>query len=414
LTRLANVSDLQVISRTSVERYRDSDLSLPAIADSLGVQWIVEGGVSQIEDQVRINAQLIDPQSDSHIWADTYQRALTANDLFAIQGEIAREIADALQSQLSPEEQQRIAGAPTKNLEAYRLYVQGRQTLDQATSKEKLVRAAQYFGRALHNDTTYALAWAGLADVIGYGLNQISRPDTLQIPMVSQMEAAQQALELDSNLAEAHSALGHANFQQHNAPAALRSFQRALELKPSYAEAHSWLASVYNILDRPEQALEHLKLAEQLKPQHAYARHRLFDTYNRLGQHKKALEEVRKQQGINPYPGAKWAEARSLFQLGRYEEAIAIAEERLAKTEDKFERFIMRIYLVRYEAAAGDTAQARAHMNEFKQITFTPEERSRWSFFLAGPYLVFENQDAVIEALQDRSDELEKEIRNGE
>jgi TolB-like protein len=403
LTRLSNVGDLQVRSRGSVEQYSDGNYSPPAVADSLDVRWIVEGRVQQAGGRVRVYAQLIDPVADANIWADSYQRELTAENLFAIQGEIAGEIAGALQAELSEGEQERIAEAPTENLDAYRLYVQGRQALDQYIIEENLLQAGKYFQRALTEDSTYALAWAGLADAIGYGLDQTSLPDSIRLPRTNQLEAAQNALKYDSELAEAYTALGHAYFQQHNTPIALKSFKLALELKPSYAEAHSWLASVYYVLDQPKNSLKHLQLAEQLNPQNMLARHRLFDDYIRRGLHEKALEEVRKVQRRFNYPGAIWAEARTLASMGRYEEAIAIAEKRLSNPISKFERFIMRGYLIEYEAAIGDTAQARAHMNELKQITLTPEERSRWSIFYVGPRKVLEDQDAVIEAYQDQS-----------
>jgi TolB-like protein/protein involved in temperature-dependent protein secretion len=405
LTRLANVSDLQVISRTSVERYRDSDLSLPAIADSLGVKWVVEGGVSQIEDQVRINAQLIDPQTDSHIWAETYQRELTANDLFAIQGDIAREIVDALQAQLSSSEQERIAGAPTENLEAYRLYIQGRTTLNRATPPfdEDFWEAGKYFQQALDQDSSYALAWAGLADVIGgrfisQGLDPNSTPDSLSLPKVTQIQAAKRALELDPELGEAYAALGSAYLQQGKGPAATQALMRAIDLKPSYAQAHQLLGVTYLVLGKPEKSLNHLEIAEKLNPQHWWGRHLLYDVYIINGKYKKALEEVKIQQRMAPeWVDSYWAEFRALYKMKRYKEAQKTAEERLSLSPIPYDSQMYEnawiTYLTTTDMAVGDTASARQRIRELQHNKAHP-------LILVYAYAALGNIDATIEEFE--------------
>jgi len=369
LTRLSNVGDLKVISRTSVEHYRDTELPLPAIADSLGVRWIVEGGVQQAGGQIQVNAQLIDPESDMHRWADSYQRELSAEDLFAIQGEIAQEIAGALEATLTAGEQDRLTGAPTENLEAYRLYVQGRRELAQRrfSYNEHLERAARYFQRAIEQDSSFALAWAGLADAASARIRDV--PDTSVIRTIDQEAAARRALKLDPNLAEAHASMGHVHYVSQNAPAALRHLKRALELKPSYWEAHQMLGWVYFILDRPDQALEHFQLAVELNPEHARARHGLYDAYIFTGQPRKALRTARrqKQMGLEE-ENAVGGQVRALMNLGRLEEASRLAEKQIETLGPETEwGGWFRVYLVYIRAEQGDTTRAERYLEQLRQ-----------------------------------------------
>lgn len=378
LTRLSNVSALKVISRTSVEKYRDTELSLPAIADSLGAKWILEGGVQEADDQIQVNAHLIDSRSDTRRWADSYQRDLSAEGFFAIQGEIAGEIADALKAKLTPEEQRRIAGAPTEDLEAYRLYVQGRQALDRATSREDVLRAAKYFGRAIQSDSTFALVWAGLADSEVTEAPDSLVPDTLSVPEVRRKEAAQRALRLDPSLAEAHAAIGHIYYDQKNGPAALRYLRRAVELKPSYAEAQVNLGGLYVLLGRLDSGLDHLRVAEDLTPQHVGGRHWLGDALLQAGRYEEALEKTRRYQRLYP---DRWAahlqEVRILHNVGRQEDALRVARESLPSPKDSEEAIWEHAWLLSVRAAAGDTAQARKHFEQMQSGPITAYLRGR-------------------------------------
>ncbi|MDX1641513.1 MAG: tetratricopeptide repeat protein [Balneolaceae bacterium] len=400
LTRLANVSDLQVISRTSVERYRNSNLALPAIADSLGVRWILEGGVQQMQNQVNINAQLIDPETDTHIWAKTYQRDLNAGDIFAIQGEIAREISSALQAQLTAGEQERIVGAPTEDLNAFQLYIQGRNLLDQRTSFDDIKQAGQKFVQAIEIDSTFAFAWTGLADAMAMGLSEVNNPlKSNRFENLTNKQAAQKALELKPNLSEAHSSMGIIYTNNHEGPKALKSFQRAVELKPSNAQAHNRLGRTYFVLGRPEKGLTHLELAEELNPQHWHARHALYDAYLVNGQIQKGLKEANEQQRRAPeLTGPYFAEVRALTHLGRYEEAIEIAQNELSMLSDKsserveWETNVWKSYLVVLEAAVGDTSQAQERFNELQSKQIEP-------VFLALCQAALGNSDKVFESL---------------
>src|SRR5213082_4000806 len=161
LTRLAKVADLKVISRTSTQHFKSTPDNLPEIAKKLGVMHILEGSVQKASDQVRVNVQLINALTDAHLWADTYDRKLT--DIFAVETEIAKTIAETLQAKPTGSEKSSIAKEPTVNPEAYELYLKGRFFWNKRTGDD-LRKAIEYFNQAISKDPGYALAYAGLAD----------------------------------------------------------------------------------------------------------------------------------------------------------------------------------------------------------------------------------------------------------
>src|SRR5881397_2635030 len=161
LTRLAKVADLKVISRTSTQHFKSAPDNLPQIGKQLGVANILEGSVQKANDQVRVNVQLINAITDAHLWADTYDRKLT--DIFVIESDIAKTIADTLQAKLSRSAEHVLASRPTENPEAHELYLKGRYFWNRRTG-ENLKKAADYFQQAIGKDPQYALAYSGLAD----------------------------------------------------------------------------------------------------------------------------------------------------------------------------------------------------------------------------------------------------------
>jgi serine/threonine protein kinase len=393
LTRLSNISDLTVISRTSVQQYRKAETPTSVIGEELGAGWVLEGEVQEVGGTVQVNARLINAQTDQEAWARSYRRELTAENLFEIQEEITRDIADALHAELTAGEQERIAGAPTEDLQAYRLYVQGRQELAQRgfgydTHVEHAVR---YFRRAIERDSSFALAWAGLADAAEAPLGEV--PDSAWVSEISQEAAARRALELDPDLAEAHASIGFVHYTNQNAPAALRALTRAIELKPSYWEAHQMLGWVYFILQKDSQAMDHFQLAVELNPRHARARHGLYDAYNVTGQPRKSLREARRQQRMGlEETGAVGGEVRALRALGRLEEAQQLAEKQIAELGAKttWGRWF-RVYLVDMLAAKGDTAGARKYLGQLQETNAPPD-------IMATAYRDFGEVDKALQA----------------
>lgn len=389
LTRLANISDLQVISRTSVMRYEGTDRALPELARELGVQWIVEGAVQQAGGQVQVNAQLIDARTDIHRWAEDYRRELTAEKLFALQGEIAGEIARSLEAELTPEEEERVERQPTADLTAYQLYVQGRRELARRWAGD-MEEAVRLFRRAIERDSSFALAWSGLADAAGHRWWGFEGYDTLS---VTPAQAARRALELDPNLAEAHASMGLVHYRQREGPAALEALHRAVNLKPSYPEAHNWLGLVYKVLGRRDEGLRHLELASELNPQHQLARHYLYDTYIARGEIERGLESIREQK--RRYGGVYLAEPRALYHLGRFEDARAALRDIRARQSDpdELDRDYVPAYLAAVETAQGDTARARELLTEL-------QERDQPPLVLAYAHAAFGDADATLSAFE--------------
>ncbi len=261
LTRLAKVADLKVISRTSTQHFKSTPDNLPQIAKQLGVAHILEGSVQKSNDQVRVNVQLINAITDAHLWAETYDRKLT--DIFAVESEIAKTIAETLQARLSGSEKSSIAKAPTEDPEAYELYLKGRFFWNKRTGAD-LRKAIEYFNQAVARDPNYALAYVGLSD--SYLLLPNYGSTSSQEALPPARTAARKALALDDSLAEAHASLGLLATIELDLERALSELERAVQLKPNYATAHHWLALADMTLARFDPAIREGKRAIELDP----------------------------------------------------------------------------------------------------------------------------------------------------
>jgi len=220
LTRLYKIGALKVISRTSVMEYRDSPKNLRTIGEEIGARYIVEGGVLRAGGQVRINLQLIDAREDEHLWAETYDRELTVENLLAIQSEIAGQVASSVKAEISPVELAVIEKPPTADLQAYEFYLRGRNFQAQCCDREQLEATAEMFERAIQLDSTFALAYAGLSMAHEHIYWHYDRSDS-RMEMARQL--AQRAVELEPGLPEAHWAL--AEYYYHS----FLDWDRALE-----------------------------------------------------------------------------------------------------------------------------------------------------------------------------------------
>src|SRR5437016_1741331 len=261
LTRLAKVADLKVIARTSTQRFKSAPDDLQQIAKQLGVINILEGSVQKANDQVRVNVQLINALTDAHLWADTYDRKLT--DIFAVESDIAKTIAETLQAKITGSEKSSIAKAPTANSEAYELYLKGRFFWNKRTG-EDLHKAIGYFEQAIAKDPDYALAYVGSADsyLLLSSYSNISPRESLPPARA----ALEKALALDDSLAEAHASFGLLDTLELHLQQALVGYQRAIDLKPNYATAHHWLALGYATLGQFDPGIAEAKRAIELDP----------------------------------------------------------------------------------------------------------------------------------------------------
>ena len=332
LTRLAKVADLRVIARTSTQRYKSAPENLSQIAKELGVAHILEGSVQKAAEEVRVSVQLINASTQAHLWAETYDRKLT--DIFAVESEIAKTIADTLQVKLSDPEQHAIRARPTENTEAYQLYLRGRYFWNKRTGAD-LKKAIDYFDQAIGKDPNYALAYAGLADayVLLSGFGAASPKDSL--PQAK--AAAQKALELDNTLGEAHASLAQALFAyDFNFAEANREFRRAIELSPNYATAHQWYGqSGLAPLGQFENAIAEMKRALELDPLSVIINADLGSVLCSARRYDAAIEQLRKTVEMDPrFYYARWNLGVALEVKGLVDQAVVEYEKAIALDDD--------------------------------------------------------------------------------
>jgi len=298
LSHISKIGSIKIISRTSVLQYRDTTKTIPQIAEELGVTTMLEGGVQRAGEHVRINVQLIDAQTDEHLWSETYDRQLSAANIFAIQTEVATAIAEALQATLSPEEQDRLKAVPTENLAALEAYFHGKQRMATRTSVG-YINAVDLFQRAIELDPDFALAYVSLADTYtlqalyaGFPQEEMSARSELVI---------NKALELDDQLGEVYATLGLFQDQQkRDLAAAETAYKRALELNPNYATAHHWYSLLLNNLGRSKEALARIRKAQELDPLSAIINQSVGNVLGNLGRFDEALAQYEKVIEIDP------------------------------------------------------------------------------------------------------------------
>lgn len=266
IAELALVEDLSVTSRTSVMRYRNSDLALPAIADSLGVSHVLEGSIRANGDSVRITAQLIRADRDRHVWTATYERAFS--DIFEIQGEVARRVAHALEAELTREARERLGDRPTDSPAAYRLYLRGRD-LTATRDRANLTAAIELFRQAIRLDSSFALGYVGLS-------RAFERRGNLAVEGAwsdSTLRAARRAVELDPDLADAHRILGrHLHVERGWVTEAERHLKRAVALEPGGGWCYCDLAWLYYWAGNIPEALRWYWRSLPLVPENALSR----------------------------------------------------------------------------------------------------------------------------------------------
>ena len=329
VTRLANIAALKVISRTSVMEYRNNTKNLRQIALELGVGTVLEGAVQRVGDNVRINAQLIDAATDEHLWAKTYDRQLSTQNIFAIQSEISEAITSALRATLSTEEHTRLANVPTENMRAYSLTMQGRANLYKRRL-ETLLQARKQFEQATELDPDYAEAYAGLADSLILLFNNHAAIPREEMLAVAE-PALDRALSLDPELADAYASLGLLKHQiwgeTRTGPElaeAEAAYLRAIELNPNHPRAYMWFAAVRQEQQRFDEAIELYHQALRVDPLGRIPLANLPGLYAQMNRNDDALDLYVKAIHIHPeWPTAYLNLSRHLQGLGRLDEAIA-------------------------------------------------------------------------------------------
>lgn len=384
LTQLSKIHAFRTVSRTSVLRFAHTQQPIPEIAAALGASVVLEGGVQRSADRIRINAQLIDGTTDTHLWAETYDRQLSARNLFAIQSEIARAIAAALKATLSPEEQQRLDRIPTRNLEAYDAYTAGRSRLDGANAEE-LETAVSQFNRAVALDPEFAAAWAGLckAELSRYKL------DSDRSHFDAAEAACKKALELDNSSVAVYIALGtlyryfgqyaraEVALQRAHYAKAEQALEQALSMDSQTVEAKVELSKVLAREDRLDEAENELLEAEVLAPADWNVEASLFSFYyvysNRADRFQMAARHAAKAASLRPDLAASWNNLGTAhFMLDQYDEAAQAWQQSLdlEPTRTAYTNTGLALYY------AGDYAKA-AEMQR-KATELAPDDHRAW------------------------------------
>ena len=303
ISTVSTVSGLSVISRTSVTGYKGTTKRVREIGRELEVGSILEGSVRKAGNKIRITTQLIDVGNDSHLWSQSYDREL--DDIFSVQTDIAKQVAEALRVRILSPEMERISKKPTESTAAYTLYLRGRQ-LWNTRDPDRVKEAIELFSRAVEEDPHFALGYVGLADsyeilVANYGLDRDENDRRAK-------EMAKRALELDAELAEAHASSGLILNNDLEFGAAEEEFRIAIKLKPSYAPVHMWYAALLVAQQRWDEGKREIEKATELDPlsQIIVFNHAFY--YWARRDYPRALELLRKTLELNPdFPSAHFA-----------------------------------------------------------------------------------------------------------
>lgn len=323
LTRLSKISALKVISRTSTERYRDSTKNMRNIGTELGVTKILEGGVQRVGDQIRVNVQLIDAVTDEHVWAETYDRDLTASNVFAMQSEIAETIVQQLNANLTQQETQQLQAMPTRDFASYTAYLQGRNKAN-IESIESLNAAIDSFKTAVDLDPDFALAYVALADAyLTLAANFLGGLPTNESNALAE-PPLMQAFNLDNSLGEAYATLGLLRQQQGNAQAAEQAYQQAISLRPSYPRVFRLYGRLRWRQGRSEEAMVLLQKALRLDPYSAPINLDVGRLYEESGRFEEALASYLRVVEIEPDHAFAYVYIAAIHYLayGRADESV--------------------------------------------------------------------------------------------
>jgi TolB-like protein/Tfp pilus assembly protein PilF len=369
ISTASKIGELQVISRTSVMRYRDTTAQVSQIGQELSVGSILEGSVRKAGNKVRITAQLVEVESDRHVWSQSYDRDLT--DVFAIQADIAEQVANSLKIQLLSKEKQSIRKEATSNQDAYTLYLKGRYYWGERT--ETSTRSAlKYFEEAAKLDLKFAMAYSGIADAYNILSDYGWMAPAEALPLAKSNAA--KAIELDVSLAEGHASLGLSlsNFDW-DMTAAERELKLAIELKPNYAPAMHWLAVDFFYMRRYEECFETDRRALSLDP---YSRLLNMTTTNQLlffQRYDEALKKYAELITANPDMSAlRYWRSISYVLSGMNEEAVKEAEEFVRMEGRAWTSAYSNLHLAWVYASVGRSRDAE----KLVQTALSKKERS--------------------------------------
>ncbi len=353
-------AELGVIARSSAMQYKHAKKSINEVGRELGVQYVLEGSVRRAGDRLRITAQLIQVVDQTHLWAQTYDRDV--RDALAIQGDVARAVADEIRLKLTPEQRQRLAAVRRPDSEAFELYLNGRYYFNQPG----LPRAIEYFQRAIEKDPEYAQAYSGLSD--SYTV-QVFWGSVAPKPALERARAAaQKALALNSSLAEAYASLADCQLFSWDFSGAEHNFKRALELNPSYVNAHHWYSHYLVAMGRMDESLAETKRGILFDPLELSIQVHLGWHYYYARNYDQAIASI--EQTLKSGPNRPRPLPHSILgtiyeQKGMYDEAIANFRDAIGQSGG-FPVYVAQ--LAHAQAASGNRAEALRIVEELKRL----------------------------------------------
>ncbi len=362
INQLSKIANYRVIGRTSTLKYKEEKKSIPEIGEELGVNYIIEGTVQRQENELRISVQLVRVFNEDHIWSDLYDREV--KDIFNIQTDIAKHIAEELKTALTPEEINNIEKKPTENVQAYNLYLKGRYFWNKRT-KDGMKEAEDYFNAAIDLDGNYALAWAGLADCYFMTVDYmyVTSKDSIRDYKQKAKDAAIKALEFDPSLSEALATLAYIklNFEW-DWNGALEDFEKAIELNPHYGTAHQWYANLLTVLNQHDKAVAEAKLARQIDPLSPIINRNVARRLYFAHKYEQAIEASLNALRIKPdfFPSL-WTLSLSYLQNKNYSGAIQEMQKAVKYSGDDY---FVKALLGYVYGTAGEQEEAKVILNE--------------------------------------------------
>jgi len=356
---LARIGSLRVISRTSAMSFKGTKLPLPAIARKLDVGAVIEGTVARQGTRVRITAELVRAHPERHLWGDRYEREV--QDVLALQAEVAQAIAQQVRAQVTPEERARLGRGRRVKPEAHEAYLKGRSYLNRLDEKW-LQSALDAFQKSTQLDSSYAPAWAGIADTY-YELSNIYLPPKEAMPQAR--AAAARAIRLDPELAEGHTALGvvYAAYDW-DWVAAEREYRRSLELNPNHAQTHLYYGQLLHVFGRLDESIAQMQQAVELNPLSTYTRVTATYILFVAGRYSEAIAELKRLEQAEPgYAPIHFNLAQVYEALGRHGEAVSELREAITLGDTPFPRALLGVSLAR----AGKTREARAILADLER-----------------------------------------------
>src|SRR5580700_8299786 len=360
--RLAGIHDLRVISRTSVMQYKDTKEGLPEIAKTLGVDAIVEGSVIRDGNRIRVHAQLIRAATDEHFWSEAYDREL--RNVLSLQSDVAQSIARRVEVTITEEEHARLSSARTVDPEAYEAYLKGRYYWNKRTA-DSMPKAALYFEQAISRDPGYGAAYSGLADCnSGLAWHGFMSPAEV---LPKAYAAAQKAVEIDPQSAEAHASLALVLDHKWDWAGAEVEFKRALELNSKYANAHHWYGDYLSIQGRHEEALVEAKRALELDPLNLMIGTWVGLRYYLARRYDVAIEQSQNTVDLDPnFAAAHLSLGESYVQQGKHKEGLDELQKAASLSGDS------PLYMAQVGvslALAGEKKEARRAIRELQDIS---------------------------------------------